>query len=52
MRDLTKDEKKSLVCFIEFNLIDVIQRDSSIDNFDWLCNMCSAYKKLKEGVEE
>ena len=49
MRELTKDEKENLADFIELYLFDAIREDESIDNILWLCNMCSAYVKLKEG---
>lgn len=51
MRELTKDEKENLADFIELYLFDAIREDESIDNILWLCNMCSAYVKLKEGAD-
>lgn len=51
MSDLTKNEKECLVNFIEVSFIDYIQRNSDVENLDWVCNICSAYRKLN-GVEE
>lgn len=51
MSELTKNERESLAEFIEGYLIFCIQDDKAVDNLEWLCNICSAYRKLRE-VEE
>lgn len=51
MSDLTKNEKECLADFIEVSFIDYIQRNSDVDNLNWVYNICSAYRKLN-GVEE
>ena len=48
---LTIDECESLANLIEASLFDVIRNDTEIDSFVWLCNICSAYRKMKERVE-
>lgn len=51
MIELTKNERQSVTEFIECYLIFCVQNDKDVDNLEWLCNICSAYRKLKE-VEE
>lgn len=52
MIELTKDEGKSLADFIEIYFIGIIHDDPDVDNLEWVCDICSAYRKLKEGGEE
>lgn len=52
MSELTKDERESLIDFIEAVFIDYVRSNSDVDNIYWICNVCSAYRKLKEGGEE
>ena len=52
MNDLTKNERECLVNFIEVSFINYIQRNSDVDNLDWVYNICSAYRKLKVGKSE
>lgn len=47
-----KDRPPCRKCKYEHKLTVEAPCYSCIDNVDWLCNMCSAYKKLKEGGEE
>ena len=50
--EFTKGKVIGLMDFLETNIFDAIRNDTDIDSFVWLCNMTSAYKKLKEaGVE-
>lgn len=51
--EITKDEAESLVDLIECNLFNIIRNDLDIDNMNWLCNICSVFKKLqKDGESE
>ena len=52
MSELTEDERISLAEFIEVYFIDSIHNDPDVDNLKWVCDICSAYRKLKEGGEE
>lgn len=45
--EITEQQAKSLVDFIETELLDAIRRDESWDNFDFLVDIVDAYKKLK-----
>ena len=45
---ITRGEVESLIDFFECNIFDAIRNDIDIDNVEWLCNLCSVYKKLKE----
>lgn len=49
---LSKDEAESLADFIDLNLIDVIRNDTDIDSIEWLCNICSIYKKCEDVLNE
>lgn len=40
--DLTKSQCESLIDFIELNLLDVIRRDTDIDNLEWVENILTA----------
>lgn len=40
--DLTKSQCESLIDFIELNLLDVIRRDTDIDNLEWVENILNA----------
>lgn len=46
--NLTESQVTNLAEFIEQNLIDSIRNDTSIDNFNYVVDMCEACKKLKE----
>lgn len=49
---LSESEAMNLADFIEENLFDAIRTNTDIDNFYWLCDMTSAYKKLREAVNK
>lgn len=49
----SEGEVTALIDFFETNLLEEIRNDMEIDNINWLCDMTSIYKKLKEaGVED
>ena len=49
----SEGEVTALIDFFETNLLEEIRNDMEIDNINWLCDMISIYKKLKEaGVED
>ncbi len=49
--ELTKSQVENLADFIEVNLIDDIRRDESIDNLEWVKDLCDAHTKLKKALE-
>lgn len=49
--ELTRDQCDKLAEFIEFNLLDVIRKDSDIDNLYWVKCMLDVWERLKEGAE-
>lgn len=48
---MPKGAAESLVNFLEWNIFDLIREDDEIDNINWLCGMCDAYRDLKKAVE-
>jgi len=50
MEAFTIDELESLIDLIECNIFPIIRNDEDIDNINWLCYICSAYRKMKERV--
>ena len=51
--NFSKGEVTALIDFFETNLFEAIRNDMEIDNINWLCDMTSIYKKLKEaGIED
>lgn len=52
MEAFTIDELESLIDLIECNIFPIIRNDEDIDNINWLCNICSAYRKMKERVDD
>ena len=52
MIELTKSEAEALAELLETTLYDAIRGDEGIDSLDWLMDVMSAYKKLKEGGAE
>ena len=52
MIELTKPEAEALAELLEATLYDAIRGDEGIDSLDWLMDVMSAYKKLKEGGAE
>ena len=51
MSELTKNERESIAHFIKVYFIDSIHNDHDLDDLELVCDICSAYRKLKE-VEE
>lgn len=49
---LTPGEAESLADFLESYLIQIIHNDASIDNIEWLCNLCSVYQKCKNTLTD
>ena len=49
--ELTKSQVKNLADFIEVNLLDDIRKDESIDNIEYVKDLCDAHTKLKEALE-
>lgn len=49
---ISKDECTSLVDLIEFNLINIIREDESIDNIKWLANIIRIYDRAKELIDK
>ena len=52
MIEITKSEAETLIDIIEYHTFDIIRRDKEIDNFEWLMNLMSIYKKCKGGGAE
>ena len=51
--NFSEGEVTALIDFFETNLFEAIRNDMEIDNINWLCDMTSIYKKLKEaGIED
>lgn len=48
---LSKGVAESLADFIEWDVFDRIRNDADIDNINWLCGICDAYRILREAVE-
>ena len=46
--ELTRSQCENLANFIEMELITSIRNDVDVDNIEYLCDMCDAYKKLRE----
>lgn len=46
--ELTQSEIENLAELIEFEFIDIIRRDTNIDNIDYIASMMNAYQKLKK----
>lgn len=49
--ELTRTQIRTLADFIESDLFDDIRRDESIDNIEWVKDLCDAHAKLKEALE-
>jgi hypothetical protein len=49
--ELTKLQIENLIEFFELEFIDSIRHDDSVDNMEYLCDMCDVYKKLKEALK-
>lgn len=52
--ELTMSQIDNLMNYFEFDFIPVIQKDESLDNINYLVDMCDIYKRLvaaKEGAE-
>lgn len=46
--ELTEGEAYALAEIIDKNLFDIIRNDMDIDSMEWLSNVLSAYKKMRE----
>ena len=49
---IPKEVAEALADFIEFDIFDRIRNDVDIDNINWLCGICDAYRELKKVVAE
>ena len=49
---MPKGVAESLADFIECDVFDRIRNDTDIDNINWLCGVCDAYRELKKAVAE
>ena len=49
---LTGSQISTLAEFVEFNFIRSIRDDVDIDNINYLCDMCDAYKILLSTLEK
>jgi hypothetical protein len=49
---LTHSQVINLKEFLEFNFIPIIREDDTIDNINYLVDMCDAYKKLSDLLKE
>lgn len=49
---ISKDECTSLVDLIEFNLINIIREDESIENINWLANIMRIYDRAKDLINK
>lgn len=49
--ELTEAERDALVDYISVFLFQNLRCDDCWDNIDYLCNLCSAYKKLEGAIE-
>ena len=45
---LTKSQLINLKEFLEFNFIQCIREDDTVDNIDYLVDMCVAYKQMAD----
>ena len=50
--DLTKEQCSALIDYIEFNLLDVIRKDTEIDNLQWVQNILTAKNAFEKAVKE
>ena len=50
--ELSKDECVNVADFIEIHLLDVIRRDTDIDNLKWVESILSAKAKFEKAVDE
>ena len=48
---MPKGVAEALADFIEFDIFDRIRNDVDIDNINWLCCICDAYRELRKAVE-
>lgn len=49
--ELTKSQIRNIADFMRFYFIDSIRNDTDIDNINYLCDMCEAYKELRKAEE-
>ena len=48
--ELTKGQCESLSDFIEVHLLDIIRKDTDIDNLNWVRNILDALKIFEEAA--
>lgn len=49
---LSESQVSNLLEFFEICFIQSLREDDSIDNMDYVCDMCDIYKQLKEVAKE
>jgi hypothetical protein len=49
--ELSKDQWRNIVDFIELNLLDVIRQDIDIDNLKWVESMILAKNEIEKELE-
>lgn len=50
--ELTKSQAQNLAEFIAWDIFSQIRNDESIDNINWLCDMCDIYRVLEKVVSQ
>ncbi len=50
--ELTDSQVKNLADFFELEFVDSVKRDDSIDNINYLVDMCDIYSKLNKAKGE
>ena len=50
--ELSKSQITNLADFIEFCFIDEIRNNDTIDNINYVVDMCEAYKTLRSAEEQ
>lgn len=50
--EVTKNQCESVIDFIEWNILEAIRNDESVDNVDWLANILAVRYAMKKAVEE
>lgn len=49
---LTQYQIESLLDFIEYEFIESIRRDDTVENMDYVCNISAVYKALQVATAE
>lgn len=50
--ELTKSQIGSLLEFIEYEFVDSIRRDETVDNIDYVVNISDVLKTLRSATED